>query len=457
MYYQQKLYHLVRPKDTIFWLAKMYDTTVDDIMRNNPGINPRNLQIDSRILICPGANMQKPGMPPLTEGQPVPASGGLLPRQSDREPSVQAQSGSEQLQQDGGGMGQPVQVKNSPVQPSQSQGSSGSSQVPGGTGWPSQGQSGSGRLPREQTGSERRAAEEFMYDQSEYDQSAYDRMQTDQIGYERQRLEQPVYRQAVQGQPGYGQTTYNQRNQGQPEYGRPGYNQTGNDRQAYNQQVSGQPGNRQPVPAYPNMPSGQRDSYPARAYQGSSYPAVDYIPPEEDGYGPPESDELHDKMREVWMNQVVWTVALFASIAGRRDDMSAIKTRIMANPQTIAELFMNYFPEEKATEIANLLTSHLQTSTDLMTAMRDGHMEEAGNLQKKLTINAEKVTDALYAMNPNYDRTELEKMFQGILNMLMDYMSARLEGQYTRSIKIFDTLEDAVLAMADYLSAGIIQ
>lgn len=59
MYCYQKVYHIIQSGDTIYWLAQRYDTTVQDIMDNNPGINPHNLQIGSRIVICPGRG----GMP----------------------------------------------------------------------------------------------------------------------------------------------------------------------------------------------------------------------------------------------------------------------------------------------------------------------------------------------------------------------------------------------------------
>ncbi len=46
--------YIVRPGDTIFTLAQRFNTTVDAIIAANPGINPNNLQVGQRICI-PGA------------------------------------------------------------------------------------------------------------------------------------------------------------------------------------------------------------------------------------------------------------------------------------------------------------------------------------------------------------------------------------------------------------------
>lgn len=46
--------HVVQPGDTFYRLAQRYKTTVPDIIIRNPGINPYNLQIGTRLTICAG-------------------------------------------------------------------------------------------------------------------------------------------------------------------------------------------------------------------------------------------------------------------------------------------------------------------------------------------------------------------------------------------------------------------
>ncbi|MBH1940049.1 LysM peptidoglycan-binding domain-containing protein [Mobilitalea sibirica] len=65
----------IRPYDTIWMLAQVFNTTVDSILGLNPGIDPRNLQIGQVITIQPGYQYypdtpRTPGMPGAMPGRP---------------------------------------------------------------------------------------------------------------------------------------------------------------------------------------------------------------------------------------------------------------------------------------------------------------------------------------------------------------------------------------------------
>lgn len=56
--------HVVKQGDTFYKLAQKYKTTVPDIIRRNPGINPYNLQVGTRLNICEGMPQgNRPGWP----------------------------------------------------------------------------------------------------------------------------------------------------------------------------------------------------------------------------------------------------------------------------------------------------------------------------------------------------------------------------------------------------------
>ena len=52
--------YTIRPYDTIWMLAQIFNTTVDSIMELNPGIDPRNLMISQVITIRPGYQYYPP-------------------------------------------------------------------------------------------------------------------------------------------------------------------------------------------------------------------------------------------------------------------------------------------------------------------------------------------------------------------------------------------------------------
>lgn len=54
MDYCKTIFHVIQPGDSLYRLAQRYQTTVPDIIMRNPGINAYNLQVGSRLRICPG-------------------------------------------------------------------------------------------------------------------------------------------------------------------------------------------------------------------------------------------------------------------------------------------------------------------------------------------------------------------------------------------------------------------
>ncbi|MCM1044279.1 MAG: LysM peptidoglycan-binding domain-containing protein [Candidatus Gastranaerophilales bacterium] len=46
--------HVVQPGDNFYRLAQRYQTTVPDIIMRNPGVNPYNLPVGTRLRICSG-------------------------------------------------------------------------------------------------------------------------------------------------------------------------------------------------------------------------------------------------------------------------------------------------------------------------------------------------------------------------------------------------------------------
>jgi hypothetical protein len=71
MYCPNMITYTIKSGDTLYSLARYYDTTVETLLEKNPGIDPYNLQIGSTLMICPGNGY----MPPTTPVPPI----GILP------------------------------------------------------------------------------------------------------------------------------------------------------------------------------------------------------------------------------------------------------------------------------------------------------------------------------------------------------------------------------------------
>lgn len=57
MYCAKNITHTVKRGETAYRIAKMYQTTVPDMLVMNPGINPYNLQVGEELIVCKGGQM----------------------------------------------------------------------------------------------------------------------------------------------------------------------------------------------------------------------------------------------------------------------------------------------------------------------------------------------------------------------------------------------------------------
>jgi len=72
---KRALLHTVAQGDTLWALSRRYDTTVEEILRQNPGTDVYNLQIGACLLICVGDGYQPDG----PAAMPVPPIGMVPP------------------------------------------------------------------------------------------------------------------------------------------------------------------------------------------------------------------------------------------------------------------------------------------------------------------------------------------------------------------------------------------
>ena len=49
-----QILHTIVKGDTLYKLSQRYNTTISDILARNPRINPYNVQVGTRLIICPG-------------------------------------------------------------------------------------------------------------------------------------------------------------------------------------------------------------------------------------------------------------------------------------------------------------------------------------------------------------------------------------------------------------------
>lgn len=82
---QNSVIHILEPDDSLYKLSRIYQTTVQSILHENPGISPYNLRIGHSLTICPGPGYVPFGGDPNTN--PARQTGEMDPN-SARKPYV---------------------------------------------------------------------------------------------------------------------------------------------------------------------------------------------------------------------------------------------------------------------------------------------------------------------------------------------------------------------------------
>jgi len=70
MHCPQQLTYVISRGDNLYQIAKYFQTSVSAILALNPGIDPHNLQIDSKIIVCPGEGSQAQSVAPESPACP---------------------------------------------------------------------------------------------------------------------------------------------------------------------------------------------------------------------------------------------------------------------------------------------------------------------------------------------------------------------------------------------------
>jgi hypothetical protein len=171
----------------------------------------------------------------------------------------------------------------------------------------------------------------------------------------------------------------------------------------------------------------------------------------------PASAQLHDAMRKLWSDHVVWTRLYIISAAAGDASAQTAANRLLRNQEDIGNAIAPYYGAAAGTQLTNLLKQHILIAVDLVSAAKAGDNAKVADADRRWHANANDLATFLSGANPNWPKATVLAMLNQHLALTTQEATARLQGRWSDDASTFDSIFNQILGMADALSDGIVK
>jgi len=167
--------------------------------------------------------------------------------------------------------------------------------------------------------------------------------------------------------------------------------------------------------------------------------------------------ELHDTMRRLWTDHVLWTRQFIVSELADLPDLDAATTRLLANQGDIGDAIKPFFGTDAGDALTALLEEHILIAATLVAALEDGDTAGAEEAAAAWQANADDIATFLSEANPRaWPFEEMQAMLYEHLDLTSQEVQARLDEQWETDVAVFDEILTQALEMADMLTEGLL-
>jgi hypothetical protein len=165
---------------------------------------------------------------------------------------------------------------------------------------------------------------------------------------------------------------------------------------------------------------------------------------------------LHDDMRRLWSDHVIWTRQYIVAAVGGDPSSSVALSRLMKNQEDIGNAIRPFYGDAAALQLTTLLKQHISVAGELVTAAMTGNAVKQADADKRWHQNALAIATFLAGANPSWPKQTLVDMLNNHLALTTREASDRIKKNWTDDQMAFDEIYTQILGMADTLSSGII-
>jgi hypothetical protein len=167
---------------------------------------------------------------------------------------------------------------------------------------------------------------------------------------------------------------------------------------------------------------------------------------------------LHDAMRVLWEDHIVWTRMFLVSAIAGLPDADATAQRLLRNQADIGDAIRPFYGDAAGDHLTALLRDHILIASDLVAAAKAEDSAKLVAEQARWTANADEIGAFLNEANPqSWPREEMAAMMRTHLDVTAAEALARLRGDWDADVAAYDAVHEHILRMADMLSDGIIR
>jgi hypothetical protein len=166
---------------------------------------------------------------------------------------------------------------------------------------------------------------------------------------------------------------------------------------------------------------------------------------------------LHDQMRKLWEDHIVWTRLAIVSFAEGSADLEPTLNRLLRNQDDIGDAIKPFYGRKAGDRLTSLLKEHINGAVDLLVAAKSGDQQAFEDAKASWYRNGRQIADFLHRANPsNWGKAEMRGMMATHLDQTLSEAAHRLAGQYRADIRDYDAIHHHILEMADTLSGGLV-
>ncbi len=170
-----------------------------------------------------------------------------------------------------------------------------------------------------------------------------------------------------------------------------------------------------------------------------------------------ETSSLHDAMRRLWAEDVIWTREYIVdAVAGAPDAAQAAAERLLKNQEDIGNAFVPFYGEEMGGSLTDLLKSHVLIAVDLVNAAIVDDEQQFRREERRWNDNAGEIAACLSEANPCWPEKDVQDLLSRELSFTKRELDASFEKEWECDVEYFDDMFTQILTMADVLCEGLV-